>query len=219
MSKNNSCTLPPGFLGYLIDQVKVICQAKELCVKGYDWLMDFYGGVNMNIHSILKLECTPSAAWAHLVLTLSGPGADFLHGYTTINNSGPSTVPWETPKTTSVQIECCPLIMNIWMWRFRKLEMHTCVLLWIPYLYNLLNWIFKKKINNVSKRQVDVLLIMLTPLWQNYLLRHGIKSWLSCTTSRGSENSIIIMSTWDLNRQVISWVVRVSWNSGECLYL
>ena len=61
-------------------------------------------------------------------------GKSFIY---TRNNSGPSTVPWGTPETTSVQVVCSPPTTTLWTWYLRKPEIHVCVLLWMPYLNNL----------------------------------------------------------------------------------
>ena len=51
-------------------------------------------------------------------------------------SNGPSTVPWGTPEKTLVQVECSPPT-TLCLRHLRKFEIHVCVLLWMPYLFNL----------------------------------------------------------------------------------
>ena len=52
-------------------------------------------------------------------------------------SNGPSTVPCGTPETTLVQVECSPPTTTLCLRHLRKFEIQVCVLLWMPYLFNL----------------------------------------------------------------------------------
>ena len=72
-------------------------------------------------------------------------------------SNGPSTVPWGTPETTLVQVECSPPTTTLCLRRLRKFEIQVCVLLWMPYLFNLFRSRLWGTVSNAFEKSIIIM--------------------------------------------------------------
>ena len=72
-------------------------------------------------------------------------------------SNGPSTVSWGTPETTLAQVERSPPTTNLCLRHLRKFEIQVCVLLWMPYLFNLFRSRLWGTVSNAFEKSIIIM--------------------------------------------------------------